>query len=48
MLCLSGFELYCRWVPLKTLLIYYQTPEERQTVQNQICHATLLLFFLVL
>ena len=45
MLCLSGFELYSRWVPLKTLLIYYQTPEERQTVQNQICHATLLLFF---
>ena len=22
-----------------------QTPEERETVQNQICHATLLLFF---
>ena len=34
----------------KTLLKDYteyksQTPEERQTVQNQICHATLLLFF---
>ena len=37
----------------KTLLKDYtqyksQTPEERHTVRNQICHATLLLFFLVI
>ena len=41
MLCLSGFELYSRWVPLKRR---YNSPTQLTTPENTItCHNALCL-----
>ena len=41
MLCLSGFELYSRWVPLKMQPHYSQTSRENATPSSGKIHISL-------